>query len=48
MLESKDPKTDPCGTPEKTSNERCEKCVQKIADQKGNYETSLPNRQKAH
>jgi hypothetical protein len=48
-LESKGPKTSLWGPPKKkTGNKRCLKCVQKFADQKGNYETSLPNRQKAN
>ena len=42
ILESKGPKTDRCGAPEKkTGDERVSKCVQKIADRRDNYVTSL-------
>lgn len=49
ILKSEGPKTYSCGAPDKTSkvNERRLKCVEKIADQKGNYENSLRNLQKA-
>jgi hypothetical protein len=48
ILESKVPKTDPCGTPEGTGKDKVSKCVQKVADQKGKYVTSLTNRLKDH